>query len=88
MCCNIEIQNAENVNCGSSCDSGFLKNEDNEVRINKSEIQSYQPMDPLPDYVIEFMMKNGMIIIWTFSTPTARDTALANVDAEMNTQDV
>ncbi len=88
MCCNITIQSAENVFCGSSCDSGFLKNEDNAIRINKSEIQSYQPIDVIPDYIIEFTMKNGMTIVWTFTTSTARDTALANVDAEMNTQDV
>lgn len=88
MACALEIQNVENVICGSSCDSGFLKNADNPVRINKCEIQSYQPMDPLPDYIIEFMMKNGMIIVWTFTTSTARDEALAKVDAEMNAQDV
>lgn len=86
MCCTIE--NAENVYCGSSCDSGFLKNIDNAVRINKCEIQSYEPIDTGTSYDIQFTMKNGMIIIWTFLTPTARDTALANVDAEMNTQDV
>ena len=86
MTCTIE--NAENVFCGSSCDSGFLKNADNTARINKCEIQSYQAVDVLPDYTIEFTMKNGMIIIWTFTTSTARDEALANVDAEMNTQDV
>jgi hypothetical protein len=86
MCCT--IQEATNVYCGSSCDSGFLKNEENLIRIAKSEIQSYQPNDIIPDYSIEFMMKNGMVIIWTFTTMTARDTALANVDAEMNTQNM
>ncbi len=74
--------------CGSSVSSAFLKNEDNPVRVNKSEVQSYQPVDILPDYGIEFVMKNGMIIVWSFTTASARDTALDNVDAEMNTQDV
>jgi len=88
MTCALEIQNVENVICGTSCECGFLKNEDNPMRINKCEVQTYQPMDPLSDYVIEFTMKNGMMIVWTFTTATARDAALANIDAEMNTQDV
>jgi hypothetical protein len=86
MCCT--IQEATNVYCGTCSDSGFLKNEDNTQRIAKSSIQSYQPIDTLPNYIIEFVLQNGMVVIWTFLTMTARDTALANVDAEMNTQNM
>ncbi len=88
MSCNIEINTVETMNmvCGSEC--GFLKNPDNSVRINISEVQSYEPIDNIPDYEIHFMMKNGMVLIWTFTTSTARDTALENVDEEMNTQTV
>ncbi len=88
MSCDLTIANVENMTmiCGSEC--GFLKNADNSARINKSEVQSYDPIDNIPNYEIHFTMKNGMVLIWTFTTSTARDTALANVDEEMNTQTV
>jgi len=88
MSCIVEINTVETMNMVCSSECGFLKNPDNSVRINKAEVQSYEPMDVPPSYEIHFTMKNGMVIIWTFLTMTARDTALANVDEEMNTQTV
>ena len=89
MCCTIE--NATNVYCCSGGEVITLRNPDNDVRIVKSEIQSYRPVDmmgPPVEYQIEFMMKNGMILMWTFTTITARNDALANVDNEMTTKDM
>jgi hypothetical protein len=80
------IENATNVYCSCAEEVCFLINPSNTQRINKSEIQSYEPIDVLPNYEIHFMMKNGMIVVWTFIDFMSRDAALANVDAEMNTQ--
>ena len=84
MSCTLEIQTVENMNVDCSGEVGFITNPDNSVRINKSEVQSYEPVDALPNYEIHFIMKNGMVLIWTFLTMAARNAALANVDEEMN----
>jgi len=86
MTCTIEINAAENVNCYStSTCSGFLVNPDNPERINKDEIRSYAPVDLIPDYVIEFRMKDGTVIVWVFPTSAQRDVVLANIDNLMGT---
>ena len=84
MSCDIQIETASNVNQNCCCDSGFIVNPENKMRINKSSIVTYQAIDIIPDYGIEFTLDNGLIVIWIFTTMTARDTALANIDAEMN----
>ncbi len=90
MSCEITMENVENVmmNCGG--DSGFLKNSDNNNRINKSKIITYTKDDSAAptEYKIAFTMEDGIFIEWSFTTEMARDAALANVDEEMNTQTV
>lgn len=78
------IEHADVVNCGCGCEPTVLVNPDNDARINKAYIQSYRKIDAIPNYDIEFIMRDGMIQVWTFTTMAARDAALANIDTEMN----
>ncbi len=90
MSCEITMTNVETVvmNCGSEV--GFLKNPDNNNRINKSKIITYTKDDSSAptEYKIAFTLEDGVFIEWSFTTEMARDAALANVDEEMNTQTV
>ncbi len=82
-CC--DIANAEIVNCGcgSSDCCCALTSAGQAGRPMKSQIVAYAPLDPLPDYIIDFNMTNGTSQIWTYTTAAARDAVLVNVDIEM-----
>lgn len=92
MCCNITIDTATNVYCGTACcDSGFLSPPDtttSKTRINKCEIQSYEPVDTGTSFDIHFTMKNGIVIVWSFTNNIDRDESLSKIDEEMNAKEM
>lgn len=90
MSCNITISTAENVYCASGCDGGSLYHPDQDTAVVKCKIQSYRKIDDLvtPNFMIEFTMDNGMIIVWNFPTQVERDAVWDKVVVAMGGQDM
>ncbi len=86
MTCNID--NAETVNCGCSCDGGSLVAAGQLGRPIKTHIEAYAPLEDMGNYIIDFNMSNGTSQIWTYTVQAERDAVLVNVDLAMNAQTV
>lgn len=86
MACNEffgEVTIMQNCCCNGS---GVLRNDQNPQEIVISSIDWYQPMDPLPNFVIEFWLKDSPPmnpIVWTFNTAAERDATLDKVRTAM-----
>ncbi|MCP4161567.1 MAG: hypothetical protein GY760_15955 [Deltaproteobacteria bacterium] len=87
----LQITNAtiENINCVSSCDSGFLIPPDTtnpltQERISKCSIKKYGPVDTTTSFDIIFTLDNGTTVVWSFTNNVARDECLAKLDEELN----
>jgi hypothetical protein len=89
MACN-EFLGEVTINQDCCCKSGVIRNDQpqNPQEIVISSIDWYQAMDPLPNYVIEFWLKDSPPvnpIVWSFNTAAERDATLDKIRLIMGT---